>query len=298
MCRVGWSLLVLGMLCCAQAAQAQADDPNAPPEPEAVPAQDTGQPPDPDAPAPPPPPATPGDFAGTASGGEAPDDELSRDTAEEPDVHVREREHREFSVRIDPLNWLLLGRFAVELEMGVWKFISVELIPLFVTATQPILLNYSRLDNTLTQHSRGIGPIPGVSLGVGFWIFGEPFSGYVIRLNFANYAYTYRAADGGGTFDTVEHTDRQLRLFFGSHSRFGPFTLAGGFGLGIELNPSERCGLASTGDGDDFQISGRTSNCEGKQLIALNRDLTETADLNGPLHPVYFEARFSIGLVF
>jgi hypothetical protein len=286
-------LLVVGVLCCAQTAQAQAD-PTAPPEPEAAPPQDTGQPADPDTPPPPPPPPTPGDYAGTASG-ETPDDDLSRDTAEEPDAPVREREVREFSIRIDPLNWLLLGRFPVEFEIGVWKFISVEMIIQFVTADGPILLNYSRLDDTLSQHSRGIGPIPGLSLGVGFWLFGEPFNGYVVRLNFANYAYTYTAADSGGEFDSVEHTDRRLHVFFGSHSRFGPFTIAGGFGLGIELNPQERCGLASTGDGE---ISGRTSDCEGKLLIALDRDITEVADLNGPLHPVYFEARFSFGVVF
>jgi hypothetical protein len=303
MCRVGWSLFVLGVLCCAQIAQAQADptappEPEAaPPEPEAAPPQDAGQPADPDAPAPPPPPPTPGDYAGTASG-DAPEPDLASDTAEETDVQVREREVREFSIRIDPLNWLLLGRFAIELEMSVWEFISVELIPVFVTATEPILLNYSRLNDTLTQHSRGIGPLPGVSLGVGFWLFGEPFSGYVVRLNFTNFAYTYEAADGGGVFDTVEHTERHLKLFFGSHSRFGPFTLAGGFGLGIELNQAERCGLTSTGDGDDFEISGRTTDCEGRLLISLDRDITEVADLNGPLHPIYFEARFSIGLVF
>jgi hypothetical protein len=296
MCRVGWSVLVLAVLCCSRTTQAQAD-PDSPPEPEAAPAQDEGQAPDPDAPAPPPPPPKPGDYAGTASG-EAASDDLSSDTAEEPDVQVHEHAVREFSIRLDPLNWLLLGRFKVELEMGVWKFISVELIPVFVTAAGPILLNYSRLDGVLSQHSRGLGPMPGVSLGVGFWLSGEPFSGYVVRLNFTNYAYTYRAADSGGAFDEVQFTERRLAAFFGSHSRFGPFTLAGGFGLGLELNQQERCGLVSTGEGEDFHISGRTSDCHGKQLIALNRDLTEVADLNGPLHPVYFEARFSIGLVF
>jgi hypothetical protein len=130
-------------------------------------------------------------------------------------------------------------------------------------------------------------------------LFGEPFSGYVIRLNFTNYAYTYRAADGGGTFDKVEFTERRLALFFGSHSRFGPFTIAGGFGLGLELNQTERCGLArASSSGDEFRVTGRSDHCEGRQQIALNRTLTETADLNGPLHPVYFEARFSFGVVF
>lgn len=253
---------------------------------------------DPETPTPPPAPNKPGDYAGTSEVVEEGDDSLSNDTEEEPEPQYREEVEREFSVRIDPLNWLLLGRLGIELEMTAWKFITVELIPVFVTSTEPILLNYSRFDNTLTQHSRGIGPISGASLGAGVWIFGEPFSGYVIRLNFTNYAYTYKAADGGGTFDKVDFTERRLNLFFGSHSRFGPFTIAGGFGLGIELNPHDRCALDSTGSGSSFEVTGRTSDCEGRQQIALNRNLSETADLNGPLHPVYFEARFSFGVVF
>ena len=270
-----------------------------PPEPEP---QLAPGPADPSAPEPPPAPVNAGDYAGshgtnTASGS---DDSLATDTDEEPEAQFREEEHREFSVRIDPLNWLLLGRLGIELEMSAWKFISVELIPVFVTSSEPLLLNYSRFDGTLTQHSRGIGPISGASLGVGFWLFGEPFSGYVVRLNFTNYAYTYNAADGGGTFDKIEVTERRITTFFGSHSRFGPFTIAGGFGLGLELNQNTRCGLAraSSGDDDTFRVTGRSSDCEGRQLIALNRNLTETADLNGPLHPVYFEARFSFGVVF
>lgn len=247
--------------------------------------------------APPPPPATEGDYAGTGGVRES-DDALASDTAEEPDAHYSDGELREFSVRLDPLNWLLLGRLGVELELGVWEFISVELIPVFVTASEPLLLNYSRLDNTLTQESRGIGPISGASLGVGFWLFGEPFSGYVIRLNITNYAYTYRASDDDGVFDRVEFTERRVAAFFGSHSRFGPFTFAGGFGLGFELNQSERCGLTRVSDGGETRIRGRDSNCEDRQLIALDRTLGEVADLNGPLHPVYFEARFSLGLVF
>ena len=247
--------------------------------------------------APPPPPPSLGDYAGSGGVREEPD--LANDTAEEPDAVYAEDDRREFSVRLDPLNWLLLGRLGVELEIGVWEFISAELIPVFVTAGEPLLLNYSRLDNDLEQDSRGLGPISGVSLGVGFWLFGEPFSGYVIRLNFTNYAYTYTAADGGGVFDRVEFTERRLALFFGSHSRFGPFTLAGGFGLGLELNATERCGLArSRGADDTVRVTGRDSDCEGRQLIALDRDLSQVADLNGPLHPVYFEARFSLGLVF
>jgi hypothetical protein len=285
--------------------QTQPQEP-APEPPPPVPVQPPEPAPSAEAPAqapePPPAPASAGDYAGThgtaAAGGE---DSLASDTDEEPEAQFREQEHREFSVRVDPLNWLLLGRFGIELEMTAWKFISVELIPVFVTSSEPLLLNYSRFDGTLTQHSRGIGPISGASLGAGVWLFGEPFTGYVIRLNFTNYAYSYRAADGGGTFDRVDVTERRLALFFGSHSRFGPFTLAGGFGLGLELNQNDRCGLVRVSSGSDdnaSRVTGRSSNCGGRQLIALNRTATDTADLNGPLHPVYFEARFSFGLVF
>jgi hypothetical protein len=270
--------------------QAAPDPESAPPPPPPA-----SEPVDADSAAPPPPPPQDGDYAGR--GGEQ-SDPLAYESEEELDPSAYEDDIHEFSIRIDPLNWLLLGRLGVELELGIWKFISVELIPVFVTSGQPIALNYSRLDDNLTQHSRGVGPISGASLGVGFWIFGEPFSGYVIRLNFTNYAYKYEASDGEGVFDRVDYTERRVTTFFGSHSRFGPFTLAGGLGLGLELNQEERCGLARAMVGDRAVVGGRSSDCDGRQQIALDRNLTERADLNGPLHPVYFEARFSIGLVF
>jgi len=262
------------------AAPAPASDPTAP-----APASDPG------APAPPPPPADAGDYAGSGPNGNAPQEDFAE--AEAPEYHRPAR--REFSVRFDPLNWLLLGRLRVELEASSWKFISVELIPAFVTSESPIALNYAGLDNPIRQHSHGIGPLSGASLGAGFWLSGVPFRGYVIRLNFANYGYIYRSADGQGLIDRVTFTERRLMAFFGSHSRFGPFTFAGGFGLGYELHRVERCGLATVADGS---VSGRSNDCHGKQLIALDRSLEERADLNGPLHPVYFEARFSLGLVF
>jgi hypothetical protein len=252
-----------------------------------------------DAPTPPPPPADDGDYAGV--GASTDDDPLSYESSDEEETLYSSRSEddlHEFSVRVDPLSWLLLGRFPIELEIGVWKFLSIELVPVLVTAAKPIALNYARLDDVLSQSSRGIGPISGASLGVGVWLFGEPFSGYVVRINFTNYAYTYEAADEAGVFDRVEHTERRLTAFFGSHSRFGAFTFAGGLGLGLELNQAERCRLAYTTTDGEREIAADSSNCNGHQLIAIDRDLSETADLNGPLHPVYFEARFSLGFVF
>jgi hypothetical protein len=278
----------------AQEAATSAPAPEAPAQNEAKdetkPAT-AGTPVDPAAPEPPPPPASAGDYAGRGSASAAPQDDFAEADAPEYQKPAR----HEFSVRFDPLNWLLLGRLRVELEASVWKFISIEFVPTFVTSQSPIALNYAGLDAPLTQHSNGIGPLSGASLGAGFWLSGEPFQGYVIRLNFTNHGYVYRSADGEGTIDRVTFTERRLMAFFGSHSRFGPFTFAGGFGLGYELHRVERCGLTTVSDGS---VAGRTSDCRGKQLIALDRSLDERADLNGPLHPVYFEARFSLGVVF
>jgi hypothetical protein len=251
------------------------------------------------APEPPPPPAHDGDFAGkTAATGNAsaPQEDFAEPEAQE----YHKRPQREFSVRIDVLNWLLLGRIRVPLEVTLWKFISVQIVPIFVTAPSPIALNYSGFDHPLTQHSNGIGPISGVSVGAGAWLSGEPFQGYVLRLEFENDGYQYRASDAQGVFDQVTFTERRLVGFFGSHSRFGAFTFAGGFGLGYELNQVERCGLTTVTDPSDgsTSIQGRTTHCNGHQYIALDRAISDHADLNGPLHPVYFEARFELGVVF
>lgn len=198
-------------------------------------------------------------------------------------------------MRLDPLNWLLEGRLGLELEAGVWKFISVEMVPVFVTSESPPAVNFAGFDSSLTQHSNGLGPISGASLGAGFWLSGEPFSGYVLRTYFTNYGYTYKAHSGGSVVDKVSFTERRFVVFFGSHSRFGPFTLAGGFGLGYELNSQERCGFALTSTGD---VLPRTSNCNGHNQIKLDSAASEVANLNGPLHPFYLEARFSLGFVF
>ncbi|MET0385939.1 MAG: hypothetical protein ABW321_08265, partial [Polyangiales bacterium] len=278
----------------------------------ADPTDDTPDPADVDAP---PPPDSAGDFAGHGAATPQPTAAQSTDGGSQPSAtdpasaaatapqddfesnvqEYRRGEKREYSVRFDPLNWLLLGRLGLELEVSLFKYLTVQLTPIFVTARSPIAVNYAGLDDPLTQHSNGIGPISGVSLGVGAWFWGEPFKGYVLRLELSNYGYTYRAADGGGKIDEVDFTERRLTLFVGSHSRFGPFTFAGGFGLGYELHQVERCGLSVSSNGN---VSSRSDDCKGKQLIALDRTGRETADLNGPLHPVYFQARFTLGVVF
>ncbi|MEY4575727.1 MAG: hypothetical protein RL701_430 [Pseudomonadota bacterium] len=241
----------------------------------------------------PPPPTDEGDFAGQGA-------ELPSEPQDDFDPDVQEYRQkepaREYSVRFDLLNWLLLGRLAVELEVSLFKYLTVQLTPIFVTATSPIAVNYAGLDDPLRQYSHGLGPISGASVGVGAWLWGEPFRGYVLRLEFTNYGYSYRTRDSVGTIDRVDFTERRLILFVGSHSRFGPFTFSGGFGLGYELNQAERCFNAPALERG--VIEARATGCNGKQWIALDRTGQERANLNGGLHPVYFQARFTVGIVF
>ena len=204
-----------------------------------------------------------------------------------------------FSVRIDPLNWIIEGRLGFELELGIWEFLTFELVPIFVVDTEPLTLNFSGFDDEVSQHSNGLGPISGASFGLGFWLSGEPFKGYVLRANLTNYGYRYESHDSAGTLiDEVEHTERRFVGFIGSYSRFGFFTIGGGLGIGYALNQQERCGLVGDSNG---AIGGRTSGCDGELRIAIGRTgntVNKVADLNGFLHPVYIEARFSLGVAF
>lgn len=203
-----------------------------------------------------------------------------------------------FSIRLDPLNWLIQGRFSVELEVGLWKFLSFELVPVFVTESEPLMLNLSGRDDTVTQHSNGLGPISGTSLGLGFWLGGEPFRGYVLRAIFTNYGYTYKAQDSMGTFDSVDHTQRQLIAFFGSYGRVGFFTYGGGFGLGYELNQQERCDPTFVPNVDGAErIVALGKGCEELQ-IATDRFATGIAVLGNDLSPLVLMGRISLGVAF
>ena len=278
------------------AAPVAAQDQQPPPEPEHPRSEIDPPAPRPEAaePAPPPPPTKDGDFAGSGGATTGPASAPQEDFESNTQVY-RRPEKREFSVRFDPLNWLLLGRLSFELEVSIFKYLTVQLTPTFVTAKSPIAVNYAGIRDPLTQQSNGLGPISGASLGVGVWPWGVPFKGYVFRLEFTNYGYTYRTADAQGTIERRDFTERRIQLFIGSHSRFGAFTFAGGLGLGYELHQVERCDLTLN---DAGRITGRSSDCDGLQQIALDRTPREKADLNGPLHPVYFIARFTLGVVF
>jgi hypothetical protein len=193
-------------------------------------------------------------------------------------------------VRVDPLRWLVFGKLGLEVEVELWKFISLELVPVFVLDTQPPAMN--DFDGVLSQHSNGIGALAGTSIGVGFWLGGEAFRGQVLRAIFTNEAYTYRSGDSLGRIDEVSHTERHFYGFIGSYDRWGPFTIGGGFGLGVELNEERRCFT-------DADVASATDDCSDEQFqIALDREVRETAGLNSSLHPIQLMGRISLGFVF
>ncbi len=200
----------------------------------------------------------------------------------------------DISIRVDPFNWLIAGRLGFELESSVWKFISAELVPVFVVNGTPPTFNYfNGRKGGLSQESNGLGALAGTSIDAGFWLGGKPMKGTVLRVIFTNYGYTYKTKDGAGTVDKVSHTERRLYGFIGSHSKWGFFTIAGGIGLGVELNRQNRCFKNNATSTSDTT----TSNCNELD-IALDRGLSQIVDLHGGLYPVDIMARFSLGVVF
>jgi hypothetical protein len=197
----------------------------------------------------------------------------------------------DISVRIDPFNFLLEGRLGLELETELYKFLTVELVPVFVTTHSPPTLNYSDYQSsTITQSSNGVGAISGAALDAGFWFGRRPLEGNVLRVGFTNYSYTYDTKDGGQPIDSVSHTDREFFVMFGQHSRWGAFTIAGGIGLGYELNRQNRCFEA-----DQLTV---TSSCPKDEMLIHLDNAGSEANLNGFLYPFDLLARFSLGVVF
>jgi hypothetical protein len=198
------------------------------------------------------------------------------------------------SIRVDPFLWLFDGKLAFELEVGIHKYVSVELVPLFVVNQQPPTFNYFvGREDPISRESNGLGPLAGTSLGLGFWLSGKPLEGTVIRAIFTNYSYHYVAADERGEFDSLSHVERHLYGYFGSHSKWGAFTLAGGFGLGADINHEERCFK------NDAQRTPTSQNCpDGELLIKADRAATTVVDLNNGLGGVQILVRFSLGVAF
>jgi hypothetical protein len=247
--------------------------------------------------------------AGPSSGSEATAGEASASAGSATDVEAAARSRGAdplvpkskgfvmppFSIRFDPFTWLIAGRLDLELEVGVWRFISVELVPVLVANTEPPSFDFAGRDSLVSQHSDGLGPIAGFTIGAGFWLFGTPFQGYVARLSLTNVGIAYEATDSEGVFDHVDNVERRLQLFLGSHSRFGFFAVSGGLGLGYELSRSERCFV---NEGTQL-MQAVTSGCHDEELqITVDRSGKSFADLHGPFYPFYILARFSIGVVF
>jgi hypothetical protein len=77
---------------------------------------------------------------------------------------------------------LLEGTLDVELEVGLLKFLSVEVVPSFVVNKAPPAFGYiSGRDEELTRKSSGLGPLSGGALDVGFGREGRALRGTVLR---------------------------------------------------------------------------------------------------------------------
>jgi hypothetical protein len=213
-----------------------------------------------------------------------------------------------FSVRVDPLNWLLDGHLGFEVEVGLLEWLTVESIPMFVASKQPPIFNSV---DELEQAGNGIGALAGASLGVGFWLNGTAFRGDVLRVGINHYSveYTTRALEDEGSssldptsrgdiLDRVVHNRTRLAVLFGSHKRWGFFTLAGGIGLEYEMNDTKRCLDNESG----VWRSTADPPCDDDQLqIARDRLGTvsepRAVNLYDWLHPFYPVFRFSLGVV-
>ena len=184
-----------------------------------------------------------------------------------------------WSVRIDPFTWVLEGKLGVELEAGLLKWLSAEIVPVFVSATKPpTLSSFAGRESEVAQHSNGLGPLSGASIGAGFWPQGHVLHGYVLRVIFTDYGYTYTS-----NADQFTHTDRWFLGMLGSHSTFGPFTIAGGFGLGVDLNQHEYCG------------KGQASGCNDLRLVGRDGTILSVAP---SFYPVVIAGRISLGVTF
>jgi hypothetical protein len=208
-----------------------------------------------------------------------------------PPPQPRDSGRPTLSIRVDPLSWLIWGDLPLELEAEVASRISVEVVPVFVTSENPPALEYS-FHGDVTQHSNGLGSLAGASIGGGIWFTGKRLRGQVFKLILTNYAYRYQSSDQMGTIDEVSHTERRLFGYLGSSSVYGVFTLAGGFGLGVELNKHNRCF-------PENDLSSVTTDCKDQGLeLALDRNAEERVNLYQFPYPIALMARISIGVTF
>ncbi|MGE5787949.1 MAG: hypothetical protein ACM3ZE_25370 [Myxococcales bacterium] len=217
----------------------------------------------------------------------------TQEAAPPPGADEKPFEFPDISIRVDPLKWIIYGRLGLELEAAVWKFISVEVVPVFVTTEQPPFMNLGSFPSSMYQSSNGIGAMSGASLGAGFWLDRQPFKGTVLRLFYTNYGYRYSAkSEQGVEVDSAIHTERRIYGMLGSHSKWGPFTIATALGLGMELNRQRRCIDAS-------RVPAASSDCAKEVFeVQLQKGSNSVYQVYEWLHPAYLDFRLSLGLVF
>jgi hypothetical protein len=205
----------------------------------------------------------------------------------------------DFSVRVDPLNWLLEGHLGFEIEIEAFEWLTLETVPIFVTTNEPFAM-----PSNVREYSDGLGPLSGASLSAGFWLGGNSFQGTVLRAGITNYNYRYDSiakageatTNAGNVLDSVSVSQNRLTLMLGSGRRFGYFTIAGGFGIEYELNDQRRCIQRET-SGSMFRTT--DEGCARDELILLRRrSEPDAANLRGPFFPVELIFRFSLGVVF
>ena len=201
-------------------------------------------------------------------------------------------------MRVDPFNLLIEGKLRIELEVALLKWLSFEMVPLFVVNEQPPSFGYFTGPNGIYRKSNGWGPLAGSSFDLGFWLEGKAMRGTVLRVIMTNYSYDYVAPT-----DSVAHVERQLFGFLGSQSRWGLFTISGGFGLGAELNPQRHCYYnALNAQGQIMSVP--SDQCDQKALfLRTNPKNTRVeqltlVDLNGGWGGVQFMLSISLGVVF
>jgi hypothetical protein len=214
----------------------------------------------------------------------------------------------DFSVRVDPLNWLFYGELRFELEVELLEWMTVEASPYFLVSEQPVVFN--SLDE-LHQSSGGLGPITGGSLVASFWLGGDSFNGTSLRIGLVAQSITYetRAIEDypnlpfppddvaiGDKLDEVTFDSSRLHFGIGSGRTWGWFTIGGGIGVEWDLGDHRRCI-------DDFGDPTSDPPCDDDQLqiglepLGQNTPVS-TFNLYDPFHPLYLTARLSLGVVF
>ena len=117
----------------------------------------------------------------------------------------------------------------------------------------------------------------------------------MLRLIYQNLSYAYESRDGAGIIDPgFSHTYRNLLGYFGSHSRWGAFTLASGILIGADLNKYERC----YANGDPFGQPTAT-NCNDWEIVVGRGSASEApaiANAASGFYPVVIDFRLSLGV--